>query len=126
MRLRPARPADRTTTPRVVLPAALALATLVLAACGHAPGEPRRSLNDSRLDIIKGSAPGVTVIPAPAAASAAVAQDARGGPATPGWVAPPPSGRPLRDATRLDSPSYGISLPTAPTPPEARKAPGGG
>lgn len=116
--------------PRTRTSLSLALAALALSACSVAPGEPRRSLNDSRLDIIKGSAPGITVIPAPAAASAPgaaapVAQGAGGRPASPGWIAPP-TGRPLRDATQLDSPSDGITLPTAPTPPAARKPPTSG
>lgn len=117
MTLRRTGPAIRTTTPRVAV-----LAALALSACSHAPGEPQRSLNESRLDILKGSAPGITVIPAATAASAPQSGTRS---AMSGLIAPP-SGRPLREATRLDSPSYGIPLPTAPTPVEARKAPAGG
>jgi hypothetical protein len=114
-------------------PLAVALAAVALGACSHTPGEPGRSLNESRLGIIKGSEPGVTVIGAPAAASAPTttpaatptAADARGRPAPSDRFAPP-TGQPLRDATRLDSPSQGITLPTAPTSPEARKTPSGG
>ena len=97
------------------------------------------SLYDSRQGVIKGTSPGIVVIPArnsPTAASAAAPSASAAGPATqpagPKASAPapasasapkaesaaaplkwgePPSGQPLSAARRLDSPTVGIPIP---------------
>jgi hypothetical protein len=107
---------------------------------GLAHAEPTPSLYESRLGVIKGTSPGIEIIPArkrpvaPASAPAVgatntesadksskapapkagpePAQASRSGPAAGllSWMQPP-SGRPLKDAQRLES-SSGIALPT--------------
>jgi len=113
---------------------ALAMHTLVLAA------EPGRSLQERRLEVLNGTAPGIVLFgskrppqaPAAAASSASAAGTARpaalaqgeisasgakpaapASPAVPLFWAEPPSGKALNDARRLDSPTQGIALPVA-------------
>lgn len=123
--------------------AVLAAAAFVLTVHDPAQAESGRSLGETRLEIIRGTSPGITLIPArtraqPPAASAsspsaaasmagtpvpaATAPVQAGG--TPSALGPlgawlrwgdAPSGTPMRDAKRLDSPSVGIELPTAAT-----------
>ncbi len=95
------------------------------------------SLYDSRQGVIKGTSPGIVIIPArnpqaPAAAAssasaAAAATPASGtkasppaaagsAPAAPGAAAPftwgePPTGQPLSTARKLESPTIGIPIP---------------
>lgn len=108
----------------------------ILLSAGLARAEPAPSLYESRLGIIKGTAPGIEIIPArkrpaaPASAPAASiesankpaqasapkaspepAQASRSGSVggVLSWMEPP-SGRPLKEAQRLESTS-GIALP---------------
>ncbi|MES2959249.1 MAG: hypothetical protein V4792_13750 [Pseudomonadota bacterium] len=118
----------KTLVPTLAAGLTLAMSALVMAQGG--------SLNDARMGVIKGTAPGIVIFDfarrpqAPSAAASAAsaagganpataqkrdAADAR--PASEGlgsmlkW-GEPPSGRPLNAARRLDSPSLGIPLPT--------------
>lgn len=102
--------------------------------------EPGSSLQERRLAILNGTAPGIVIIGGGRQSKAAAAADAAasaGGAAAPAAVregglaaraaetpgpaqpaapppwAEPPSGKPLNDARRLDSPTQGISLPVA-------------
>jgi hypothetical protein len=82
------------------------------------------SLADKRLAITKGTAPGKVLIEAPSPAAAASAPAPAGAasgatrppPARAGLFSrlPPPSGRPLNDARRLDAPDQGIVVKSAP------------
>ncbi len=114
--------------------------TLLAAALGIADAAAQGTLAERRLAITKGTAPGKVLLelkrsePAADAASAAAsaalptaAAPAPGKPATaPAAGAgaprrsgglfsalPPPSGRPLQAARKLDAPDQGIALPTA-------------
>jgi len=103
--------------------------------------ESGRSLGETRLEIIRGTSPGITLIPArsraqpPVASASAPATAASvAGATVPAAKAPvqaggtpsvlgpmgdwlrwgdAPSGMPMHEAKRLDSPSVGIELPTA-------------
>lgn len=85
----------------------LAACGLLLAVHGAAPAQSGASLQERRLGIIKGTAPGITLVEAPRAASAA-------SPAAPTAPAAKPAAPvPLSAARRLDSPALGITLPSA-------------
>jgi hypothetical protein len=96
--------------------------TLLALALGLAPlfASAQDSLADKRQAIIKGTAPGKVVLQLPSLAASAPAAAASGGaagaaePARGGWFSrlPPPSGRPLNAARRLDAPDQGIGLPS--------------
>ncbi|MCM0610205.1 MAG: hypothetical protein KA711_14635 [Ideonella sp. WA131b] len=102
------------------------IAALLMAAPLSAPAQ--NALADKRLAITKGTTPGKVLIEAPAAADAASAPPGapsvaaaasaavRSPPARPGLFSrlPPPSGRPLPDARRLDAPDQGIVVKSAP------------
>jgi len=93
--------------------------------------DPGSSLQERRLAILNGTAPGIVIIRStakvPAAAASAASAGggagqaagpaghatARGADAAPLFLAEPPSGKPLNDARRLDSPTQGIALPVA-------------
>ncbi len=97
------------STPVLLASLLVSLFALGTAGCGQAGGG---SLTDSRLAVIHGRAPGKVLIEAPAtpasgAASGAASTAARSP------VLPPPSGRSLQEARRLDAPDQGIRLPTA-------------
>ena len=101
--------------PRPIL-AALALALPLLA-------QAQGSLAERRLAITQGTAPGKVLIEAPAPrpaasapAPAAAASGAAAAPARPGLFSrlPPPSGRPLNAAQRLNAPDQGIVIQAAP------------
>ncbi len=85
----------------------LAACGLLLAVHGAAPAQSGASLQERRLGIIKGTAPGITLVEAPRAASAA----SPAAPAAP--AAKPAAPVPLSAARRLDSPALGITLPSA-------------
>ena len=94
--------------------AALALALPLLA-------QAQGSLAERRLAITQGTAPGKVLIEAPAprpaaSAPAAAASGAAAAPARPGLFSrlPPPSGRPLNAAQRLNAPDQGIVIQAAP------------
>lgn len=89
------------------------VAACVLAVAGHgvALAQSGASLQERRLGVIKGTAPGITLVEAPGAASAAsAASAAKGQAAAPKPAASSPS---IGAARRLDSPALGITLPTA-------------
>lgn len=88
----------------------LAACGLLLAVHGAAPAQSGASLQERRLGIIKGTAPGITLVEAPRAASAA-SPAAPTAPAAP--AAKPAAPVPLSAARRLDSPALGITLPSA-------------
>ena len=120
---------------------ALLILAVGAALAAHMPvrAQPGGSLYDSRQGVIKGTSPGIVVIPArnaQTAASAAASSASAAGPATQatgpkaGASAPaaasapkaegagaplkwgePPSGQPLSAARRLDSPTVGIPIP---------------
>lgn len=79
------------------------------------------SLADKRQAIIKGTTSGKVVLQLPSLAASAPTAAASGAasgaaePARSGWFnrLPPPSGRPLSAARRLDAPDQGIGLPSA-------------
>lgn len=95
--------------------------------------DPGSSLQERRLAILNGTAPGIVIIRSaskakvPAAAASAASAGggsgqaagpagdatARGADAAPLFLAEPPSGKALNDARRLDSPTLGIALPVA-------------
>ena len=92
----------------------LAACGLVLAAQGAALAQSGASLQERRLGVIKGTAPGVTLIEAPRAASAAAPNapvPPAPKPAAAAKPAPPPV--PISAARRLDSPALGNTLPSA-------------
>lgn len=101
-----------------------------LAACAllTAHAEPGRSLNQVRSEINNGTWAGTTIYKskpkaetpeaAASAASGAAASKRSGGLF---GLGEPPSGKPMKDATRLDSPTQGIALPTASTADTATK-----
>jgi len=100
---------------------------LVLVSQAALAAEAKQSLEERRLGIIKGSTPGIVILDlratkqAEPAASASAGVEAKPAVAAPqgSWASrwlgklPPPSGRPLNDARRLDAPDQGIPLPTA-------------
>lgn len=112
---------------------------LLLGGCAHVgPAEVPGSPTEKRLAVVKGTTPGITLLPArragagpdaavstsamPASAPAsASAVDASAGAAFSlrrllGGLAErlgPPTGRPLAEQKRLDAPDQGIPLPTA-------------
>lgn len=117
------------------------LAVAVLAGCAQGPGQQAsgESLQDRRAAIHKGTAPGITIFsspgspwartndaaPPPAGTPAPVAsvssqQPQASAPAraatgkAPGLLSalPPPSGRPINDAKKLNRTDQGIPLPT--------------
>jgi hypothetical protein len=106
----------------------LALATL-LTAC--AQPNPSDTSTDKRMSVIKGTAEGITLLPArrapadaasasgasgaPGASTAAAPVAAASAPASGGLfrALPPPTGRPLTQQKKLDDPGQGIPLPTA-------------
>ncbi len=104
--------------------ALIAALTMALPLTASAQG----SLADKRLAVTKGTTPGKVLIEAPAATDAASAPRAAPGaapaastadrtpPARAGLFSrvPPPSGRPLSDARRLDAPDQGIVVKSAP------------
>jgi hypothetical protein len=100
-----------------------ALVSVLLSLCGPAWAQEGGSLAERRLAIQKGTAPGKVLIDAPApAAPAAPAASAAATPAPPAPRAgllsrlPPPSGRPLNAARKLDAPDQGIVIkPAAPS-----------
>lgn len=116
-------------------PVCTLFAAVSLLAQGAAVADSGRSLNEVRSQMNSGTWPGITLIEArpkaPAqAASAASApvlrsagQTAAAPPPQPAAQSAPrwrlgtlfeaPSGRPMNQATRLDSPSLGIPVPTA-------------
>lgn len=94
--------------------------------------EANQPLHERRLGVIKGTTPGIVILefgrtPNTAAAASAVAGGEPGrseikpdaSASQPGWASrwlgklPPPSGRPLNDARRLDAPDQGIAVPSA-------------
>jgi hypothetical protein len=112
----------------------LALAALLTAALPAPASETPRSLNERRLEVIKGTAEGRKLLdlgstrkpePAQAAASAGAGAGAGAGvgagataaPAEPRSALfsklPPPSGRPLNAARRHEGAGLGVPVPTA-------------
>lgn len=83
-------------------PAAALLVAATAAGCGGAPAERSPSLYERRLGVIQGQSPGVEVVP-PRGASAPALADRL----------PPPTGRPLTESKKTESPDHGIALPTA-------------
>jgi hypothetical protein len=90
------------TPPRPTL--ALAMAAALLAGCGAPAGERSPSLYERRLGVIQGQSAGVEVLPARRASEADGAAGLR---------LPPPTGRPLSESKKTDSPDHGIVLPSA-------------
>ena len=123
---RPARPTFFThassSAPRV-----LGALVMMLASPAVLSAEAKQSLEQSRLGVIKGTTPGIVILDlgatqrAEPAASASVAMEAKPTEVVPqaSWASkwlsrlPPPSGRSLNDARRLDAPDQGIPVPTA-------------
>jgi hypothetical protein len=128
----------------------LAAACLLLAQAAFAQSEPGPTLQERRLGIIKGTAPGIVLFgatrppqatasaaaPAPAVAAAAASPSTKAAaqPSDPDakplaerlgnalkW-GEPPSGQPLSAARRLDSANQGIPLPSAGAAASAPKA----
>lgn len=70
------------------------------AGCGGAPAERSPSLQERRLGVIQGTSDSVDLLPARSASA-------------PAARLPPPTGRPLSESKKTDSPDHGIVLPTA-------------
>lgn len=106
---------------------ALCMLALACASQSAMSSGDKQSLQERRLGVIKGTTPGILILDlgsakaaAPAvAASAAVegrpAEAASQADWRPKWLSnlPPPSGRSLNAARRLDAPDQGIPVPTA-------------
>lgn len=90
--------------------------------------EAKPTLQERRLSVIKGTTPGIVILdlgsargaePAASSGIPAGAPPARDEATPTRWLPtwlsalPPPSGRPLQAARRLDAPDQGIPLPTA-------------
>lgn len=97
--------------PRLVLACVL---PVLLAPVAWAQEPAAGSLAERRLAITKGSAPGKVLIELPRAAASAASSPPVAAP-TGGLFSrlPPPSGRPLSSARRLDAADQGIRLPSA-------------
>ena len=98
--------------------------------------EPSQSLAEKRLSIIKGTTPGIVIVDfakKPRQASSASTNPAVGSgtesaavqASVPGFLnaLPPPSGRSLQSARRMDAADQGIVLPTARTASQPRSEP---
>lgn len=95
--------AVRTAATRAVA-AGLAAPLLLLAGCETPAGQAQPSLYDKRLGVMTGQTPGIELMPARKASEAD-----GGGPLR----LPPPTGRPMNESKKVDSPDHGIPLPTA-------------
>jgi hypothetical protein len=115
----------------------LSLMALLLVGPSAVYAEPSQSLADKRLSIFKGESKGIVLFGSDAAPRPAASAPARSGTTGTGAVAagadatpaeaaqpaatgsrflsslPPPSGRSLQSARRLDAPDQGVALPTA-------------
>jgi hypothetical protein len=97
----------------------LASATAALALHGLATAQSIPTLSEARKAVRDAATPGVVIIPARAPASAVAATSGASAPARSGSflgdvarTLPPPSGRSIDSARRLDAPDVGIALPS--------------
>jgi len=93
---------------------------LALAACTTAGSERGRPLTDVRNDLNQGRWDGLELIaaPRPASAPSTATAASAAAPASPISRLPPPTGKPLREATRLEDPALGIPLPGSASAPK--------
>lgn len=108
----PPHPAFCRPRPSLVLSSVV---SLLLASTAWAQEPATGSLAERRLAITKGTAPGKVVIEAPKPAASSASAPAAGGQTGFFSRLPPPTGRPLSAARRLDAADQGIRLPTAGT-----------
>jgi hypothetical protein len=112
---------------------ALSALGLILVSQAVLSAEAKQSLEERRLNVIKGSTPGIVILdlgtakraePAASASGEVQVKPSNAAPAAPAapqgtwasrWLSklPPPSGRSLNDARRLDAPDQGIPVPSA-------------